>query len=103
MPNIIISPMTTIKNLNGNEKYVYVSTISNTGLGYFNFPNTPNTTSAIAMIYSKIIPIASALDTSDKGVHRNDIYLGPYKFFPVKEPLEFTPGFTERQNYVEVL
>ena len=30
------------------------------------------------------------------------IYLAPYKFFPVKEPLEFTIGFTERQNYVEV-
>ena len=38
-----------------------------------------------------------------KGVHRNDIYSGSYKFFPVKEPLEFTLGFTERQNYVEVL
>ena len=38
-----------------------------------------------------------------KGVHRNDIYLASYKFFPVKEPLEFTLGFTERQNYMEVL
>ncbi len=38
-----------------------------------------------------------------KGVHHNDIYLVSYKFFPVKEPLEFTLGFTERQNYMEVL
>ena len=38
-----------------------------------------------------------------KGVHHNAIYLGSYKIFPVKEPLEFTLGFTERQNYMEVL
>ena len=48
-----------------------------------------------------ILHLRSSLFATE--VHRNDIYLGPYKFFPVKEPLEFTPGFTERQNYVEVL
>ena len=38
-----------------------------------------------------------------KRVHHNAIYLGPYKIFPVKEPLEFTLGFTERKNEMEVL
>ena len=37
------------------------------------------------------------------GVHHNAIYLGPYKIFPAKEPLEFTLGFTERKNEMEVL
>ena len=38
------------------------------------------------------------------GVHRNDIYLGAYKFFAGQEPLEFTTlGFTEMKNEMEVL
>jgi hypothetical protein len=36
-------------------------------------------------------------------VHRKDIYSESYKFFPAKEPLEFTLGFTERKNEMEVL
>ena len=37
------------------------------------------------------------------GVHYKDIESESYKFFPVKEPLEFTLGFTERKNEMEVL
>ncbi len=37
-------------------------------------------------------------------VHRNDIYLGAYKFFAGQGPLEFTTlGFTEMKNEMEVL
>ena len=38
-----------------------------------------------------------------KRVHHQDIDLESYKFFPVKEPLEFTLGFTERKYKMEVL
>ena len=41
------------------------------------------------------------------GVHHNGIDAESYKlshtYFPVKEPLEFTLGFTERKNEMEVL
>ena len=46
--------------------------------------------------------IPTAIDFPNE-IHHGDIYTEPYKYFPVKEPLEFTHGFTERKNEMEVL
>ena len=91
--------------LEENEKYMYAPTILNTGFGYSNCPPIPNINNINAMMPRTKIPV-DLINPSNlfaTGVHWKDIDSESYKFFPVKEPLEFTLGFTERKNEMEVL
>ena len=90
-------PIANSISLEKNGIAVYPNKSSGCGIS----PKAPNKiNNNIIAIINPLIIIPSLFATK---VHHNAIYLGPYKFFPVKEPLEFTLGFTERKNEMEVL
>ena len=88
----ITSKKSNTRKIKGTAKY------DTTNVGYGSFPaieiykNSPitRTKSAVKPEFANLVHLIKVLAWS-------------YKIFPVKEPLEFTLGFTERENEMEVL
>lgn len=108
MTNINTIPKSIRRILEENETYIYAATNLNTSTG-FRYSRSPSYPTRMSMMPMKpiarpniVLPTPPNLYPTE--VHRNDIYLGSYKFFAGQEPLEFTTlGFTEMKNEMEVL